>query len=346
MKYRNLDVLRALAVSYVFVNHLTLELFRNPTLVLVSGALGRFGVILFFIHTSLVLMQSMDSLARKSDGKTGRWIFQFYLRRAFRIYPLSIVVVFLAVWLGTPMAPWDNPQTAALGVKGIVLNVLLLQNIVQVQPAIGPLWTLPIEVQMYAVLPFVFMVIRSRNWVRYMAVLWIAAAGVAGVVYHYTGRMNLLAFTPCFLCGAIAYKLRSTSKPSWSASLWVPAILAVTVGGIVWTLDVPIEWLLCLALALVFPRVQEIAEGWFSKSCHLVAKYSYGIYLSNLFACWIGFQLLGLHSVAAQILVTLATTAVASVVTYHLIEDPLIEVGRRLAERWAASRSRPVLATR
>jgi peptidoglycan/LPS O-acetylase OafA/YrhL len=340
MKYRNLDILRALAVLYVFLNHITLEVFRSPGLVHISGAFGRFGVILFFIHTSLVLMQSMDSLARKS----ARWPVQFYTRRVFRIYPLAIVAVFLALVLHTPTAPWDGPQTAGLNAKGILLNVLLLQNIVQVPPAIGPLWTLPIEVQMYVVLPLVFLAIRSRNWTRIMIGLWVASAAVAGLVFHLTGKMNLLAFTPCFLCGAIAYKLRSTTIPGWSSSLWVPAIFAATLGGIVWTLQVPLEWAMCLGLALLFPHIREVGDGWFSKTCHLVAKYSYCIYLSNLFACWVAFQLLNLGNVALQILVAAAITTVASVASYHLIEDPLIQAGKRVSDHLAPARA-PRLAT-
>jgi peptidoglycan/LPS O-acetylase OafA/YrhL len=85
---RNLDVLRAMAVLSV--------LFAHSTEVMTFGSdalrdtldvrIGRFGVLLFFIHTALVLMMSLQR-----NSSTSR----FYIQRVFRIYPLSL---FLWQW--------------------------------------------------------------------------------------------------------------------------------------------------------------------------------------------------------------------------------------------------------
>src|SRR5271157_2885872 len=96
----NLDVLRASAVLLVFVNHI-LCMTRTGSAVLNDG-IARFGVILFFVHTSCVLMGSMGSLVAAGKG----WSLRFYVRRIFRLYPLSIVLVLLAVAVGSPMKPW------------------------------------------------------------------------------------------------------------------------------------------------------------------------------------------------------------------------------------------------
>src|SRR5580698_5913169 len=80
----NLDLLRSVAVVTVLVAH-------------VYGALnvrhygpfyGAFGVGLFFVHTVLVLMWSLERRPQVLD---------FYVRRVARIYPLAIVVVLIAV---------------------------------------------------------------------------------------------------------------------------------------------------------------------------------------------------------------------------------------------------------
>src|SRR5689334_16455875 len=87
----NLDLLRAFAVLAVVTDH-------GLTMVAASlrfevtpfvWHLGRVGVLMFFVHTSLVLMQSMARTPL--DG--WRLFANFYTRRAFRIYPLSVLCI-------------------------------------------------------------------------------------------------------------------------------------------------------------------------------------------------------------------------------------------------------------
>ena len=78
---RNLNVLRASAVMAVLVDHLANA--ANHSMAL----LGRVGVLMFFVHTACVLMASLER-----NPST----FAFYVRRAFRIYPLAIAVVLVA----------------------------------------------------------------------------------------------------------------------------------------------------------------------------------------------------------------------------------------------------------
>src|SRR5918996_4625319 len=91
----NLDMLRSVAVLLVFGSHL-LVAFGLPWQGTVIGDLGHLGVMAFFVHTSLVLMMS---LARLQEGP-GSIVGRFYIRRAFRIYPLAIVTVLTVVTLG------------------------------------------------------------------------------------------------------------------------------------------------------------------------------------------------------------------------------------------------------
>jgi peptidoglycan/LPS O-acetylase OafA/YrhL len=65
------------------------------------AAAGQLGVLLFFIHTSLVLMMSLARLEKSEGGLAAR----FYIRRAFRIYPLAIVAVLSVVALQIPKTP-------------------------------------------------------------------------------------------------------------------------------------------------------------------------------------------------------------------------------------------------
>ena len=70
----NLDFLRALAVLLVLTAHIAGYTIRtNP----VSFAMGQLGVMLFFVHTSLVLMQSLER--QQLDGAA--LLRAFYLQR-------------------------------------------------------------------------------------------------------------------------------------------------------------------------------------------------------------------------------------------------------------------------
>ena len=95
----NLDLLRAVAVGLVFVGHL-----MTTMRIRALGDLGHLGVLLFFVHTSLVLMLSMGRL----DMSGSRLYISFLVRRIFRIYPLSVLAVLLVVAFHFPSTSWGG----------------------------------------------------------------------------------------------------------------------------------------------------------------------------------------------------------------------------------------------
>lgn len=330
----NLDVLRAFAVLLVFVYHILCMTRTGPAGL--NDALARFGVILFFVHTSCVLMGSMESLVANSKA----WIRRFYVRRIFRLYPLSIVSVLLAVALGAPMTPWDGLGHPPYTVSLLFSNLLLIQNVAAGPSIISVLWSLPVEVEMYVVLPLVFLVIRSKTWGWKMAVLWAGSAALivavqaeASILFPHH-KVESLEFIPCFLSGAIAYRMARPAR-CWPSFLWVPLLLAIIAVGGYYAFFAPVFWASCLVLALAFSRIGEMMRSPFTIACHFIAKYSYGIYLTHSFALWVCFQLLGtvLKSSPLRIAGTTVITALASVGLFHLLEDPMIRLGKRLADR-------------
>jgi peptidoglycan/LPS O-acetylase OafA/YrhL len=81
MESRNLDLLRSLAVFFVVVSHIP-HFVDWPLLPYSFDALGRLGVAMFFVHTTLVLLQSLE---RHQAGAST----SFYVRR--RLSHLSAV---------------------------------------------------------------------------------------------------------------------------------------------------------------------------------------------------------------------------------------------------------------
>ena len=115
----NLDILRSLAVLLVLVSHTLLYSGHFGW----CGWMGLTGVSIFFVHTSLVLMWSLER-----DPHTGR----FYIRRAFRIYPLWLVILTLTLLAKLPISPVHAPQFSyyAAPLREIVSNYFLAFNVV------------------------------------------------------------------------------------------------------------------------------------------------------------------------------------------------------------------------
>ena len=90
----NLDLLRSIAVLLVLAQHLCRRL-NVDQVGWMPTTWGVFGVLLFFVHTCLVLMYSMQ----RSELTGWPLVANFATRRIFRIYPLSIIAVLTALAL-------------------------------------------------------------------------------------------------------------------------------------------------------------------------------------------------------------------------------------------------------
>jgi len=224
--YANLDLLRAIAVLLVLAQHLSLRMHIEHIAWVPTNSLGLFGVLLFFVHTSLVLMYSME----RSGLQGARLLKDFYIRRVFRIYPLSIFAIAVAVTLHLEsnlngIAGLSYGQLP--GKIALLSQVLLVQNLVHVKSIVNVLWSLPFEVQMYLFLPFLFAWVRRKRMLRPLLVLWMVSllAALAQPYVAALGRASLFRFVPCFLPGVIAFTLPRI--PRLSSSLWPVFILGL-----------------------------------------------------------------------------------------------------------------------
>ena len=320
----NLDLIRALAVLCVFFGHLMG--IRFHTLESTTWHLAQIGVLIFFVHTSFVLMLSLErSLPRAANSKD--LVLNFYLRRFFRLYPLSIVCVLAAMLLHrtpeqfSPIRYWTIPE--------LLSNLALTTNLTYTDNMVGGLWTLPLEVQMYVVLPFLFLLGRNRpKWL--LIAVWLLSVPIAIVQLHTIGRLNVLGYAPCFIAGVIGWKISRLVPRSISGSWWPLAFLAV------WPIffaashanDMYFRWVFSLALGLLIPWFSDLTFPALRRPAHYIAKYSYGIYLSHIAVMLLAFSLPGPEALRWIAFVVLAVGT--PVAMYHLIEHPFIEFGQSL----------------
>ncbi|HUK43632.1 MAG TPA: acyltransferase [Candidatus Bathyarchaeia archaeon] len=315
----NLDVLRAIAVLMVFCHHILEYGYFSERRV--SG-LGQFGVLIFFVHTSLVLMMSME----RNSGALN-----FYIRRFFRIYPLSMLVVGLVTVMHIPSNP--AREYASLGAFNLLSNLALTMNLTHSPMALAPLWSLPIEVQMYVLLPLLFLLTRTAHPFRNLMLVWAALVPLAWWQPLMNGPHNILRFAPCFVPGIIAYVLLGRWAPKLPWFCWPPVVLAAYAA---YQLFDPhgTGWAECLALGLAVPFFKEVQVPMVRRAAAAIAKYSYGIYLFHLIAIYYCFDWMT-GATWLRVACSLVFTAVAAVASYHLLEAPLIEYGRRLGHALA-----------
>ncbi len=314
----NLDLLRAVAVSLVLVDHTLTAAGHQVLHGWDLGWLGVFGVYLFFAHTCLVLMWSLERRPYTLD---------FYVRRVFRLYPLAVVVIlgmvaFHLQMFGEPLTP-----------KILVINLLLLNNLFGTPLVLFVLWSLLLEVQMYLLLPVLFLFARRERAIWPFLLFWALACRVSLVTL---GRPQpvypLLCNVPFFLPGILAFIGYKRHVARLPAGLFPVLVLVL---ALVFDSAPSVErgWLLTLGFGLLLPFFRENQSRPVIAVTHVLAKYSYGIYLLHPVVLMVLFAKLALPHLWQKLVLEALSLGTLSVLGYHLIEHPMMRLGSRVANR-------------
>jgi len=315
----NLDLLRTIAVLMVVISHIGEPLeWSTPE---ARSFFGVLGVTIFFVHTSLVLMLSLD--------RNGVGAAPFLLRRFFRIYPLAVAMILLVAatkWLVGTALDWGQ----------VVSNMLLVQNMTGHDSDPFPLWSLPYEVQMYLVLPAIFLFVQVNGLLRIGALLVLSL----GLIVTMAGagiNVYLVRYVPCFLPGVLAYVLASRLRPRFGpAALFgfvgfgsaVLAALALYAGF--GTLH--LYWVFSLLIGIIIPLCRDLTWRPLVQLSAVVAKYSYSIYLTHIMAVNSAF-IIGAGFPRPLQWVIFAGVLLAWIrVAHYWVEAPGIALGIRLSE--------------
>lgn len=317
----NLDFLRSIAVLLVVAAHLLLYTGHLDK----AAWSGITGVCMFFVHTSLVLMWSLERDPH---------VWRFYVRRIFRIYPLWLAVLFLTLIVRLPIAPIYAPAFRFYlpGNKELIENILLTFNMGKGANVIGASWTLPIEVDMYLVLPILFAFARSFKSIGTLLVVDCFAVLYARATLP-PGNSSLLVCIPYFLPGIMAYVLmkRTTLQrlPAWGFPLWLL--------GFVWVTHFYGNFrnnaLFCLMLGLSLPLFRQITWEPLRRLSAAIARYSYGIYLTHMAAIAVSIYILRNEPLAVRVAAFVVLFCGLPVLLYHLVEEPMLRYGARLVRR-------------
>ena len=168
-----LDVLRGLAALAVVFNHFGYFVpaaLKNPVNHWVDS--GAYGVFVFFLISGYIVPASLE---RKGSVRT------FWVSRIFRLYPLYLLAVAIAlalysVHVGGLRGEGADPETSILSQMLMMSNVLAGQNLPNV------VWSLSYEMIFYLLLTALFMARVHRRSSRYALAFGAAAVALGGLL--------------------------------------------------------------------------------------------------------------------------------------------------------------------
>lgn len=305
-----------------------------------ATAWGARGVQLFFVVSALTLMTSWS---KRNDGAQA-----FYIRRLFRIAPMFWLAIPFYLWLyaRSGITAWHVAMTATF------LHGLHPETINNVVPG-G--WSVGDEVLFYAAFPLLAALLTT--WSRAAAfalaaalaayAFWRAAPSLVPALFPHepSDLLSNFAFlslpfqVTAFAAGILAFHSIRTAPgrvPHWLIEVaLVGAIALLILRGYQRVHDVPAFGLLFAVVAtamglgagryLVNPVIRHIGKVSFS---------AYLIHFSLLpavaaFAHWLGVT--GAWSAAVILPSIVLVTTIVATVTFYLIEQPAINLGRRVA---------------
>jgi peptidoglycan/LPS O-acetylase OafA/YrhL len=223
-------------------------------------------------------------------------------------------------------------------------NLTLTTNIFSSKPVSGPLWSLPLEVQMYVALPVVFWLIIRADALRALA-LFCLAIGVGVIALRIGPPVQALQYAPCFTAGVLAFwllRLVRARLPGW---IWLFILLLL-----VWLSHIALSgqasdpsrgWPLALAVGVSIPFVRNLGDSMFVRPAHVICTYSYSIYLIHL--PLLGWTFLRMDGVPvwARYATFAAGIIIIPALLYHLLEEPMIRLGARVASGFSRTGSHP-----
>ena len=361
-----LDVLRFIAFFSVFLAHASAPLIKfdftggrahQLVLLLVSG---QFGMQVFFLLSAFLIA---DLLLTEKERTGSVSVRDFYVRRAFRIWPLyylglAIGVVYAVLW-----APGDKAMLAMFAV--MVGNWFFALGGNWPANPVAPLWSISVEEQFYAICPWLIRLATRRVLLACAAVLAAVSVatqfvlGAAHARYDTVLWANTLVEFEFFAAGLVlAVLLHGRQwRPAGSARLALAALAGATLiatpvlfqlGNTAFARS---GWEAVAGFGLVLIGVTALflsllgVRGPPPPFVHL-GKISYGLYVYHMPALVaLGAALdmagLGAHSALSdtlRALVGLGLTVLLAEVSYRFFETRFL----RLKEKFAAVQSRPV----
>lgn len=334
-----LDGLRAFSVLAVILTHMHSRAW--------DGFSGGSGVYAFFVLSGF-LITTLLSRQRRASGRVR--LRAFFVRRAFRILPLYLVVLGVYVVLVIVLGQYPEKRP---GLIYALPYFLTFTNEVPVYLShfhgpipFFPAWSLGVEEKFYLAWPVLgFLVLRNARS-RVIALLGgtISLQALYAVNQPVWSRWYAAILVGCVLGVALdhagMHRIVARLAPSFSPVTPVLALLACHLAlgrhSVVAAIAYPwiVAWLILGFVLLDSPTTRAAASAVAGR----IGSRSYGMYLIHLFAVDAAVKVFAPSSTVlprtiAGYLLAVALCFVAADALHRLVEAPMITRGRRLAAR-------------
>jgi len=315
-RWRELDGLRALAISLVLVNHLFVPQATGGWMTVLHGVLAPswLGVDLFFVLSGYLIT---GILLR--DRQQTRPFARFYLRRAVRIFPAYYAVlalVLLGIYAGASTEPRPSPTALAmftayaqnwwpvlLGSSGFV------QDTEPLWQQTSHFWSLAVEEQFYLLWPLLLWWLPRQRVALGLGLIYLGVLGLKLCLWRGGADPTWLFFATFSRCDALVLGAWVAACQHEGKSLrplaagWMGLLLLLLVAGIhaIYTLQWPTQYWrrlfgevapLTAAAALLFtwmivrlrqpPQHPRLRQWLGSAPLGWLAQLSYSLYLVHL----------------------------------------------------------------
>lgn len=358
-----LDTLRFFAFLLVLIHHAGYsKLIESWAVVAKYGWLG---VDLFLCLSAFLFSRLLYEEYKKTGGINVK---NFYIRRAFRIWPLYFFFLVLAIFLTLQREGWnEDATTRALGMLTFTDNFMVARSGYNNAILHSPhLWTISYEEQVYLLIPWVLLFFyRSKPTITYLALLGMASAGTlirAWMIYRQIGHPDIWVLPYSHfdsVLGGIVIGLGVFNR----FLKRIPNLLCLLTGILaLWQVtQLPnvtnIQWKLMLTYplvgigtALIIYSLTQGGMGAISSmfrngSLAYLGKISYGLYVYHKLGIFLSNRFTNLYVDPERLIVrplvglmlSFVITVVISTISYQLLEKPFL----KLKERFAIIQSRP-----
>lgn len=290
---------------------------------------GSVAVISFFLLSGFV----MTGLVKRYYNDW-RLIPEFYLDRISKLFPQFLFYI-LCVLVALYFTRFNTPFLSDVTPINICLNILMLPLGIYMYDDLGgcllipQAWSLGLEVSFYLLIPFILTIGGFR--IAFVSSLSVFLCAYFGIIHTEFFGFRLLPGTLfIFLCGSMIFENRKHALLIGPIILiWVGAFLLfiftknnymkeVLLGFVV---GLPIVWL------LRNQKVPREIDEW-------MGNMSYGVFLNHFLIIWGMQKLFGWHNFdSIKLIAMLLASVIFSMVTFMLVEKPILKLRRRLREK-------------
>lgn len=351
-----LDGLRGIAALWVLVGHcMLLTGFYFPIL-----GQPHLGVDLFiFLSGFLMVFQYQLRKDREDWNRAATWV-GFWIRRFFRLSPLYFCLLIVALLAGKAIYaervlidtffnhPLQQPERYIdASAPNFLLHFTYIFGLIPEYAFRTPLpdWSLGLEMQFYAIFPFVVVLSRRWSWLSAAVAVAIIAACIAGLSYALNISYPMPSFLPLKMHIFLGGMMIAAAEGRKAIYLVLAMLLtALPIGSQEDGIHLLVREIMLIVFYLLVHLRDNHAVGLFAKLLgsspfYWMGELSYSVYLLHLLilhpmAAWsirrFGHDLSNGKRFVLVFVIVSAITYPIAYLTYRWIEWPGQRAGKRL----------------